>query len=74
MGLETKEIENQPRLKNFNLDLILTCNVCTRKNFKQDIIAVFCMISIMLNIVAFVFLDLMYSSTTRSSQKLRGFG
>ena len=32
------------------------------------------MMSIMLNIVAFVFLDLMYSSRTKSSQKLRGFG
>ena len=26
-GYETKEIENQPRLKNFNLNLILTCNI-----------------------------------------------
>ena len=27
-GYETKEIENQPRLKNFNLKIILTCNIC----------------------------------------------
>ena len=27
---ETKEIENQPRLKNFNLNLILTCNIDRR--------------------------------------------
>ena len=26
-GYETKEIENQPRLKNFNLNMILTCNM-----------------------------------------------
>ena len=25
-----KEIENQTRLKNFNLNLILTCNMCTQ--------------------------------------------
>ena len=25
-----KEIENQPRLKNFNLHLILTCDLCTQ--------------------------------------------
>ena len=26
---ETKEIENQPWLKNFNLSMILTCNIFT---------------------------------------------
>ena len=30
LGLGDKEIENQPRLKNFNLDLILTCNIAKR--------------------------------------------
>ena len=25
-----QEIENQPRLKNFNLHLILTCDLCTQ--------------------------------------------
>ena len=29
-GQETKEIENQPRLKNFNLKLILICNIYKR--------------------------------------------
>ena len=24
---ETKEMENQPRLKNFNLNIIMTCNI-----------------------------------------------
>ena len=27
LGLETKETENQPRLKNFNLNLILTYDI-----------------------------------------------
>ena len=27
LGLETKETKNQPRLKNFNLNLILTYNI-----------------------------------------------
>ena len=26
-ALATKEFENQPRLKKFNLNLILTCNI-----------------------------------------------
>ena len=30
--LEMKENENQPRLKNFNLNLILTCNVYISHN------------------------------------------
>ena len=30
---ETKEIENQPKLRNFNLNLILTCNIYTRLQF-----------------------------------------
>ena len=30
-GLETKEIENQPRLRNFNLNIIFTCNKYTKK-------------------------------------------
>ena len=28
-GYETKETENQPSLKNFNLSMILTCNIFT---------------------------------------------
>ena len=28
---ETKEIENQPRLKDSNLKIILTCNQCAKK-------------------------------------------
>ena len=31
---ETEEIENQPRLKNFHLNLILTCNIHTFKTVK----------------------------------------
>ena len=33
-GQETKQIENQPskpRLKNFDLNLIFTCNICTTR-------------------------------------------
>ena len=30
-GYETMEIENQPTLKNFNLNLILTCNIIQSK-------------------------------------------
>ena len=32
-GLETKEIENQPRLRNFNLNIIFTCNKYTKNIF-----------------------------------------
>ena len=32
-GEEKKEIENQPRLRNFNLNLILTCNIDKKKDF-----------------------------------------
>ena len=32
---QTKDIENQPRLKIFNLNLILTCNVYKRKSNKN---------------------------------------
>ena len=28
LGLEDKGIENKPRIKNFNLNSILTCNIC----------------------------------------------
>ena len=28
-GQETNEIENQPRIKTFNLNMILTCNIST---------------------------------------------
>ena len=31
LGLETKETENQPRLKTFNLNLILTYNIIIHK-------------------------------------------
>ena len=34
LGLRDKEIENQPRLKNFNLDLILTCNIAKHLYFQ----------------------------------------
>ena len=31
LGLGDKEIENQPRLRNFNLNIIFTCNKYTKK-------------------------------------------
>ena len=42
-GYETKEIENQPRLKNFNLNMILTCNMDIKIEAKKRLgfVAVF---------------------------------
>ena len=41
LGLETKETENQGRLKNFNLNLILTYNIYVVVNFLSQVIFVF---------------------------------
>ena len=41
LGLETKETENQGRLKNFNLNLILTDNIYVVVNFLFQLIFIF---------------------------------
>ena len=41
LGLETKETENQPRLKTFNLNLILTYNIYISKLYNYQLTQVF---------------------------------
>ena len=56
-GQDTKKIENQPRLENLHLNLILTCNVYNNNNNNNNIIIII-MIIIIIIIIIFIVLVL----------------